>query len=399
MKKRSGKGSLVGWTAVVLLVCGGLGTAAWVCADESEPEVDSAARAVAVICKSPKRMEFVRGVSVAGDVRAVGFALVSARVPGTLDEVRVDEGDRVRAGETILFRTDSIGLEQELEVARRGLDVADSSSREARANRKRLAAVHEQASRDTARYRRLRDQDVATIHQLELAETRLREAAATLEHAEAVVDLARARQAQSHSRLAIAEKNLQDSVVTAPIDGVVVERLREPGEMAGAGTPVLRLEDLSRLEVTAFLPEESYGEIVPGETPARIRSGSIDLGELPLSFRGPVVDSKHRNFEVKVLVPDPPPGVVPGRLVQLTAVLEAREALGVPRHAVLERGGRSLVFVIEGGRALAVIVETGLPTDGWIEVLGEGLFEDSELVVEGQDWLEDGDAVKRVEGR
>jgi RND family efflux transporter MFP subunit len=348
---------------------------------------------VPVVTTPASTMEFMRSVVVAGDVAAVKYALVSARVPGTLDEVLVSEGDEVRAGETVLFRTDSVNLAKAVELARREEEVAVCAVRETRADLKRLTAIHEQAETDVARYRRLAKTGAATDHQLERMETQYREAAATLEHAHAVIDLALARQSQAASRLKIAEKDLSDSTVLAPIDGRVVERLREPGEMAGAGSPVLRVENHEVLELTAFIPEEYYGEVVPGTTPVRARVGKADLGSLPLTFRAPIVHSTLRNFEVKVTVAHPPADLVPGRRADLNLVLQSHRGLGVPRPAVLMRGGRTVVFTVVDGKAKMVPVELGLSTDGHVEVLGGSIADGAKIVVEGQSWLDDGTPV------
>jgi len=383
------------WLVVVALVAATTSLPLLFGAGE-EPASDEPARRIPVVLGAVGEHEFIRGVKLAGDVRAVDYALVSARIPGTLDEILVDEGDEVVAGETVLFRTDSANLESAVEVAAHDEAVAAASVREAEANLKRIQAGFAQVEADLARYRRLVAKGAATAHQLETMETQHREATANLEHAHAVIDLARARQSQAASRKSIAAKNLEDSVVKAPVSGRVVERLREPGEMAGAGTPVLRIESLDRIEVSAFLPGEHYAEVRPGATRLRARAGATDLGELVLTFRGPVVDPMLRNFEIKARIPNPPAGIVPGRLIHLTIVLEDRPGIGIPRASVRLRGGKSVVFVVRDGLAVVVPIETGLGTNGIIEVTGGKLSVGDEIVVEGQDWLNDGSAVRAV---
>lgn len=353
-------------------------------------------RRVPVLTAEIREMEFVRGVTVVGDVAAINYAIVSARVPGILDEVLVDEGDFVVATETVLFRTDSMNLTNAVDLARHEMAVAECSVREARANRKRLEASQGQVLKDLERYRRLKADGAATARQLEVMETQAREVAATLEHAEAVIDLAAARQRQAASRLAIAEKNRADSAVTAPISGQVTSRLREPGEMAAAGTPILHIENLEALEFSALLPEETYAEVRPGETEVRAHLGGAALDPLKVTFRGPKVHPTLRNFEVKVEIPTPVAGLVPGRLVNMTVVLEKRRGMGVPRSAVVRRGGEAIVFIAVGDRAKAVPVVLGLPTDGYVEATGEGLGPRARIVVEGQTWLADGTPIVLV---
>jgi multidrug efflux pump subunit AcrA (membrane-fusion protein) len=126
--------------------------------------------------------------------------------------------------------------------------------------------------------------------------------------------------------------------------------------------------------------------------------GGAELPARAVTFRAPTVDAVHRNFEFEVRVEDPPPGLVPGRMVQLAVVFEARQALGVPRGAVVRRGGESVVFVVDDNdRARAVPVTVGLLTDGLVEVTSDALAPGDAIVVEGQDWLDAGALVRRVE--
>jgi HlyD family secretion protein len=166
--------------------------------------------------------------------------------------------------------------------------------------------------------------------------------------------------------------------------------------MAAAGTPVLRIDDLSVVELIGFLPESCYGRVTVGRTVVRARCGDVDLGEVVVTTRCPTIHSKLRTFEVKALVTDPPAGVVPGARVDLTVVLAKRTALGVPRESVVRRGGGRAVFTVVDGVARMRPVTIGLEMDGWIEVRGDGLTADARIVRMGQDRLNDGVPVTEV---
>jgi len=89
-------------------------------------------------------------------------------------------------------------------------------------------------------------------------------------HAEALLALDKTRLEQVRLQLLMAEKDLADSLVIAPISGKVSQRFMEPGEMAAPGSPVLKIEDLTVLEVSVFLPEEHYARVEPDQTQMRI---------------------------------------------------------------------------------------------------------------------------------
>ncbi|HOV76929.1 MAG TPA: hypothetical protein PLS24_02800, partial [Sedimentisphaerales bacterium] len=84
--------------------------------------------------------------------------------------------------------------------------------------------------------------------------------------------------------------------------------------MANPGNPILRIDDLSVVEIAAFLPVQYYPQVAVGRTAINVRVGTIELKDLVVSYRSPTVDPKLRTFEVKCLVKDPPEGIVPGAM-------------------------------------------------------------------------------------
>ncbi|MDD2238079.1 MAG: efflux RND transporter periplasmic adaptor subunit, partial [Kiritimatiellae bacterium] len=213
-------------------------------------------------------------------------------------------------------------------------------------------------------------------------------------HSEALLDLAKAQEKQAAVALEMAEKDEQDSFVIAPIDGVVSERMRELGEMAAPGSPVFRIVDNRLLDAAAFLPSEYYDRFAPGRAVVRLTANGRSLGEYPVTYRSPDINAKWRTFEMDARITDPPDFVAAGGMVKMQAIMERHEGLGVPRNAIQQRADKSVVFLVEGDTARQVMVKTGLETDGWIEVSGDGLQEGMPVVVSGQSMLNDGDCVE-----
>ena len=355
-----------------------------------------AARRVPVVLTEARPMAFEDRVVISGSVSAKRFALVSARIPGTLDAVYVDKGDRVEAGETRLFQTDALKLEQAVAIAREGVRVSESSLRESQARLDQAHADLEQAQSDLKRFEELVEHHAVSRQQHEQQQSRCKQCIAAVKHAEATIALSQAKLEQAKLNLTIAEKDLTDSLVISPLSGRVSMRMKEPGEMAAAGTPVLKIEDLSLLEVTVFLPEAYYAGVQPGRTQMGIDVGGIDLGLRPVDDKSPTVDAKLRTFEVKGLVEDPPDGVVPGCLAKVTIVVDSRPGVGVPSSAVVTRGGRSVVFTATDATARMLAVRTGRDLDGWTEVL-EGVAAGTPVVSMGQTLVDEGTPVTIVE--
>jgi len=357
------------------------------------PESATQEERVAVVTTPATVRQFERSLVVQGNVEAKHFAMVAARIPGVIEAIRVDEGDPVIAGQTVLFETDAVALEKNVQIGRHSLTVARCAQREAVANLDKVKVDFHKAKLDYERFQRLYAKEVVTADAFEQQQSRYEQLEAVVKLATAQVDLTAAQADQAQAALAIAEKDLADATIYAPIDGTVSARLQEPGEMGDPGIPVMRIDDTSVLEVAAFLPAQYYAAVVPGQTPMRIQISGIDLGSHVVTYRSPTIHPKLRVFEIKCLLEDPPEGVAPGAMAEIVAVLDSRQGLGVPVRAIQQRGGGSVVFVVEGNTVRQKAVKTGFESAGWIELLGADLKDGAAVVTMGQSMVEDGTAV------
>jgi len=360
--------------------------------DKTESAIAETAetKLVPVVVKSPVLRKFEQRLVVQGNLEAAEFAVVSPRIQGTIDAVFVDEGDSVVAGETMLFQIDKLNLEKTVILRRHDLEVARHAKRERAANLKRVQADFEKTELDYNRYVRLFQKGAVTPDAFERQESIYKQAKAMLEHAQALVDLAAEQEKQAEVALAMSEKDLADAVVDAPISGKISERLQEPGEMGKPGQPVVRIENIAIIEVSAYLPAQYYSEIVPGQTRMNVEVSGIDVGQQTVSYRSPTIDNRLRTFEVKCVVKSPPEGVVPGAMAEIVIILDSRKGLGVPSEAIVERGGRSVVFVVRDAVSHQVPVKPGLETSGWTEIIDSDLNEEASVVTMGQQMIDEG---------
>ncbi len=349
---------------------------------------ESPAAALAVRAQPAAERLFERRLSVQGTLEAKHVANVAARTPGNLDQIWVDEGDSVKAGETKLFQIDPVSRENALAIAREALAVAQASLAVSQANAQKTKAEAHKAALDFARYSRLHEQGKVSDNEFETRATMNAQAEAGVKVADAQTLLAERQVRSAEAALAIARKNLDDSLVLAPISGVVSARRAEPGEQMDVGRVILRLVDPSVIEAAAFLPAQYYADVVPGQTRFRLNVNGQDAGAHNVTYRSPTVDTTLRTFEIKGRVNTDSGLAIPGAMAALTLVFETRKGLGVPTASILFRGGKSVVFVVRDGRAVATEVTPGLQNDGWTEIRA-GLSADETVVTEGQTQLQD----------
>ena len=354
---------------------------------------EAAERVVKVVVMQPVKMEFVQKIRVQGNVETKAKAEVSSRISGTLDLMKADEGQRVRKGD-ILFQVDRIKLENDVKGQKHKLAVAEAELKIAVINSELARTVADKAQVDFNRADQLRKANAVSDDAYERAALNLKEAEAGVSKAEAQANYARAKVGQEQANLEIAEKNLSDSLIRAPFDGMVILKKKDPDEFVNTGDIIYRLENPDRLELVTMISAVYYDRIIPGNTRAVIYApnGSV-AGEGTVGFRSPAIDSLSRTFTVKIDIPKEF-HMVSGQLCELDLILRREEGVGVPNQALLDRRDNCrAVFVVRDGRAEEVEVKTGIVDGKWTMLLNPAALKGLPVVVEGQAFLGSGDRV------
>lgn len=203
----AGRAAILGFAVLAMALAHGCGKAR---GDESAPT------AVAAKIRAGRLAErtFRRTVLAHGNVLPVHYAEICARVDGALDLVHFDEGDAVRAGE-VLFQTDRVNLENQMEVARQEMKVSQTMVKQAEIEVEVVRLQAEKAQVDLGRAKTLIVGQAISQDQYEITDLNAQRAEAVKAQAEAALAHARARHEQATSNLAIAEKTMEDSRVKA----------------------------------------------------------------------------------------------------------------------------------------------------------------------------------------
>lgn len=351
------------------------------------------AKRVPVVVTNPARRTFEQVISTQGNIEAKYVTLISPRVPGIIEKFFVDEGNNVTAGQTKLFHTESLKLEQNVTIREHDLAVAVCAGKQAQAGLEKVIADFNKAEIDFRRFERLLKQNATTQDTFEQQQSSYKQLAASVKVSQAQVELAAEHVRQAEAALIIARKDLNDTTVIAPINGVVSMRSAEPGETGSPGNPVLRIEDPNTIDICAFLPAELYPKVITGKTEMKVTVSGIDLGSRIIYYKSPTIQAKLRTFEIKCLLKNPPAGIAPGGMAEIIVTLESREGIGVPSPAVLQRANQHVLFVTEGDAARMKAVQTGIENEGWIEILKSDITESTPVVSMGQNMLDEGTPV------
>jgi len=235
--------------------------------------------------------------------------------------------------------------------------------------------------------------------QVRQAEVALRQAQAQASQAEVALEHARRLLTQAEVNFRQVHTSLAESLVRAPVAGVVAARAVDPGDTVSPSTRLLQVVRTDPAVVAFPVPERELGALQRGsavEVTADAVPGRVFTGRV--AGTNPLLSPETRTAEVKVEVPNPEGLLRPGMTARVRAVLARRDGVvTVPVEAVLRRSGRAVVFVVEGDVAREREVTTGLSDGRRVEVR-TGIGAGERVVVAGQETLRDGVTVRTPEG-
>ena len=298
-------------------------------AQQSAAQVPAVLELAAADVLRVQTLELVQSLAIAGPLRASNSAFVKARVAGELQGLVLREGDRVSAGQV---------------VAR--IDATESQARVRQAQQQAEAA---RAQVDIAR--RSFDNNRSLVEQGFISKTAVDTSAASLAAAEASF-----RAAQAGADLA--NKALEDTVLRAPMAGVVAQRLAQPGERLAVDTRILEIVDLSRLELEASLSPADSLLVQPGqEAVLSIEGASQTLSAKVLRVNPSAVAGSRA--VLAYLAVQSNPGLRQGLFAQGRLSIGKLQVLAIPLAAVRTDKPLPYVLLIQDGAVVHQTVELG----------------------------------------
>lgn len=313
-------------------------------------------------------------VAVFGEVVAGRESAVAARVGGVAQDVPIRIGDLVSEGD-VLARLDTELLEIELAQAEAQIAIAQAgiSVSEARLDRAEKAFRRAETLRQNST----------------IAEAQLEERASDFAEARGAQQEAIARSQASQNAVEQARYRLDNAVVRAPFDGVVLDVATEIGQFIASGSQVATLIDTSALEIEANVPARYVSALRMDQHVM----ATTDIGDqVTLTLRAilPTEFAATRTRPVRFEVEDRDVTIAVGQTVTLDVPVSApREVLVVPKDALVQAQGGWSVFVNQDGKAMPRPVEIGAALNNSFEVLS-GLSEGDEVVVRGNERLRPG---------
>jgi membrane fusion protein (multidrug efflux system) len=337
---------------------------------------------------------------------------VLSKTPGRVAEVVVDEGQHVQKGQPLASLDDREAkalVEQARVQAVDRVVRRDLAKLEVEASSRRVEQARIERDRAKLQYERNAAMDKGLISPAELDESKfaldtseeaLRVAEFNQRKATLEVEGAENAIAEQNARLEAEQLRLAEHRILAPIDGVIERCGVRGGETIGTSTELFTVVDQANLVAYLRRPQRELALVQGAREVTFTCDGHADrVFRAGIDVISPVVDASTGSFRVRIRI-DPADAAVlrPGLFIRARILTEdARQALMVPKAAIINEADRSIVFVVRDGLAHRVVLDPGLEERDRIECrnMGEdGLAPGDRVVVSGQAGLDDRVAVE-----
>lgn len=333
--------------------------------DGTDGTTADSTRVIPVAAQIIQNGDVVDRIPATGTVFPLHDVTVSAQTAGTITQIFVEVGDRVKKG-AALIQIDPELKELALTQAEARLIEARAAFKKAETDFERNETLHE--TRDISDY--------------------------VFENARLQMESAKAAYLSAEANVKMARRQLKDARVESPVNGIIAARFLDLGSTVAPGIPVAKVVDISQVKIKIGVAEKDVVKVKPKQ-PAIISVDSFagKSFEGTVTAVGPQADLSTRTFPVEILVQNPDYQLKAGMAAKVEIATETmKDVTLIPKSALLERGGETLIFVVSNGRAEKRVPKLGLESGDNV-VLLEGAQAGEKVVILGQENLADGTPV------
>ena len=348
-----------------------------------------------------------RTIEVSGTLAADEQVTVAAKVPGRIASVAIDLASPVKIGDLVAqieptdfrLRVDQAAAAVSQARVQLGLPPDgndDTVDPESTAIVRQAQATLEEARAARSRAEALARDGLSSAAEKESAQAAYLRAETAVQSAreEVRVRLASLRQRRSEARLA--QQQLADTTLKAPINGIVQTRRANTGEFVAAGAPIADIVRVDPLRLKLVIPEREASSVQAGQPVKVSVEGDKTIHTGAITRLAPALDAQNRTLLVEADIKNPG-NLRPGVLARAEIVVGSKPALTVPNSSVIVFAGIQKVIAIEGDKAVEKRITTGKRVGPSTEIL-TGL-KAGDRVVKEPGSLQQGQAVRIVEGR
>ncbi len=346
-------------------------------------------KAIPVEYIAVKKGTIAEALALTGEIKPESEVRVESKITGRVEALRLKDGTPI---------TEGVHVKKGQQIA-----VIDHDALEAAFHQSEAAVNVARASLDRAKVsvedtRREKERAESLFKKKVLSQENYDRKHFAYKRALAEEALAQAQLKQTQANLETARINLRESIIRAPLDGVVSQKFVEEGDMVTLRTPLVSILSDKVVKVIVGVPEKFLMRLKPHNTPVRIRVDAHPGRTFPatIALIYPTVDRLTRTAQVEIRVNNKEGLLKSGMFARVIFILEEHHDTPiVPRDCVLGRNSDRYVYTISGGRTHKIPVTIGI-TEGDRREIISGLKEGDRLVITGMEYLRDGARVIAV---
>lgn len=368
-----------------------------------------------------QRGSIQQSITATGDILAAAKVDVYSKAEGRLQSIRIEPGDRVQYNQ-VIARIDDAELRARMERTAAELDVLQAEWAQMQAGERpeeiaraservrRAKAEWDNAKLEHERAKALYDKGLYATQQLDDAKLRTTQARAAHAMAEKQLRIVRtgarvedrqalqARLRAAEAALRLAQTQLQNAVITAPMTGIISHRHVDPGAYITDNTVMATLVNMQTVKIKVPIGERDIGHIRPGlDAQIQVDTYPDDIFPGTVARLSPTLDPTNRSADVEIVIDNADLRLKPGMFAKVDLILRQRDdALLVPRQAVQSQGEVNSVFVVKQGKAYRHEVTLGLQNGSQVEIFGS-LDAGTTIVLAGHHQLKDEASIIVVE--
>ncbi|MDR3594661.1 efflux RND transporter periplasmic adaptor subunit [Clostridium sp.] len=364
-------------------------------ANKSKPTTAAAPSKTTVQVQEAKTVEKNSGDTYKATLEAYQQGAVSSKTSLKVVSVSFENGQYVNAGDTLVTLDDQ-DIRNNIKTAQAQLQTYEDQLNSSQVALEKLKVNLDDAQRNYDRQKTLFDKKAIAQTDFEAAEKTLNSAKADYDSGNASIQTAQSNIASENVSISNLQDTLSNAIIKAPISGVISNKSVSIGQMAGSGTALATVNDISSVYATIQVPQDKISGVKIGQ------AASVVVDGIDTTYSGTVqtmdlsADTTSRVFNCKVKLDNSDKSLLPGvyAKVQLDSAVKT-EVITIPVNALVGNEGDYYVFINNNGTAKKTKVTIGETDNNNVEVTS-GVKDGDQIICSNTSTLQDGDAIDVV---
>ncbi len=383
--------------AVIVIAIIGCGTLAKgkLFSDKKEVTTSAAVNKISVEVQTAKSEEKNSGDTYKATLEAYQQGIITSKTSAKVISVSVENGQYVNAGD-IIAKLDDEDIQNSIESAQSQLQIYEQQLNSAQVSLEKLQINLDDAQINYDRQKALFDADVISQKDFEAADKALNSAKSDFNSGLAGIETAKASVAAQNVTIENLKDNLNNTIIKAPISGVISEKSINIGQMVSQGSALAKINDISSVYATIQVPQEKINTIKVGQAAEVTVEGSDKKVNGTVKNIDLAADTSTRVFNCKIEIDNSDKSLYPGVFAKVSLITEEKtKIITVPINVLVGSEGDYSVFINDNGTARKQKVTIGETDENNVEITS-GIKDGDQIICSNTSTLQDGNKVEVV---